>query len=279
MASINTITCAGRSLSLERPVVMGILNVTPDSFSDGGRFNALDAALTRAGKMVAEGASIIDIGGESTRPGAAPVTEAEELERVIPVIEAVSRELDVIISIDTSKPGVILEAAVAGAGLINDVLALTAEGALEAASSTKLPVCLMHMQGKPRTMQQNPQYDNVFAEVTAFLQQRIDACQRMGISKQNIIVDPGFGFGKNLQHNLELFRRLADFQQLDCPVLVGVSRKSMIGMITGRDVDERLAGSIALATLAVLKKAKILRVHDVAETVDAINIASDIMTE
>ncbi len=265
--------CADKQLTFESPVIMGILNVTPDSFSDGGRYTHLDNALRQAEQMAAEGAKIIDIGGESTRPGAQPVTEQQELDRVIPVIEKLHHRLDVVISIDTSKPGVMTEAARAGAGLINDVMALRADGALQAAQQTGLSVCLMHMQGEPRTMQSNPQYTDVVAEVKTFLQQRAEQCIAQGISKEQIILDPGFGFGKTLEHNIALFKHLDILQALGYPVLVGASRKSMLGEITGKAVENRLAGSLALATLATIKKAAIIRVHDVAETVDAVNVA------
>ncbi len=268
-----TIQCAGRQLKLDSPVVMGILNVTPDSFSDGGLFSSTDKALRQAEKMLLDGAQIIDIGGESTRPGAESVSSSEELERVIPIIEKIHQELDVIISIDTSKAIVMTEAARAGAGMINDVMALRAEGTLAAAQKTALPVCLMHMQGKPRIMQSNPQYNDVVAEVKKFLIQRINDCLSAGMKKQNIIIDPGFGFGKTLEHNLELFKHLVCFTELEFPVLVGASRKSMIGQITGRDTGQRVAGSIALAALAVTNGASIIRVHDVSETLDAIKIA------
>ena len=269
-----TIQCAERKLNLDTTVVMGILNVTPESFSDGGQFNELEQALRQAEKMVADGAAIIDVGGESTRPGAQPVNEAQELDRVIPIIEKLHRELDVIISVDTSKAQVMTEAARAGAGLINDVLALRSEGALQAAKATGLPVCLMHMQGEPRTMQNNPQYRNVVEDVSAFLKERAEQCQTQGISREQIIVDPGFGFGKTLAHNIELFKHIDTLNDLGYPVLVGASRKSMIGQITGREINERLAGSVALATLATINGASIIRVHDVAETVDAVKIAT-----
>lgn len=269
-----SINCAGRLLELDTPAVMGILNVTPDSFSDGGLFYNLDKALEQAEQMVTAGAKIIDIGGESTRPGARAVNVQQELERVIPVVEALHRELDIIISIDTSKAQVMCESATAGAGLINDVMALRAEGAIEAVLKTGLPVCLMHMQGKPRSMQQNPQYSDVVNEVKTFLQQRASECIARGIDKMKIIIDPGFGFGKSLEHNIELFKYLNEFNEPGYPVLVGASRKSMLGQITGKDVDKRLAGSLALATIAVLRGAKIIRAHDVAETVDAVKVAS-----
>lgn len=264
--------CATRTLQLDSPVVMGILNVTPDSFSDGGLFNAVDNALRQAEKMLADGALIIDVGGESTRPGAQAVTLDEELQRVIPVIDRIHRELDVIVSIDTTKAQVMLEAAAAGAGLINDVMALQAEGTLQAAAQTGLAVCLMHMQGEPRTMQSSPEYQDVVSEVKHFLLQRVEQCQLCGIKKEQLIIDPGFGFGKTLAHNSILFKQLDEFIKTGFPVLIGASRKTLIGQITGKEIEQRLAGSLALASLAALKGAAIIRVHDVAETVDALKI-------
>ncbi len=270
----NTIQCADRELKLDSPVVMGILNVTPDSFSDGGLFSNMESALRQAEKMVLDGALIIDIGGESTRPGAKSVSVSQELDRVLPIIEKIHRELDVIISVDTSKAVVMKEAAGAGAGMINDVMALRAEGALKAAQETGLPVCLMHMKGKPRTMQSDPRYNDVLLEVKDFLTQRIEQCLAQGIKKEQIIIDPGFGFGKTLAHNITLFKHIGALTESGLPVLVGASRKSMIGQITDRNVEQRLAGSLALATLAAINGAAIIRVHDVAETVDAIKIAN-----
>ena len=264
--------CGSRVLDLAQPQVMGILNVTPDSFSDGGRFAARDAALRHAVEMVAGGASLIDIGGESTRPGARPVSPVEELERVAPVVEAIAAELDVIISLDTSTPAVMREGARLGAGLINDVRALRREGALEAAADTGLPVCLMHMLGEPGNMQQNPQYRDVVSEVRDFLAARMSACVDAGIPVERLILDPGFGFAKTLAHNLSLFKRLEALHALGRPLLVGVSRKTLIGQALGREVHERLPGGLALAALAVAKGACILRVHDVAETVDAVRM-------
>ncbi len=274
----NHLQCADRELKLDSPVVMGILNVTPDSFSDGGLFTSIEYALRQAEKMLADGALIIDIGGESTRPGAQSVSDAEELDRVIPIIEKLHQELDIIVSVDTSKAIVMTEAARAGAGMINDVMALQGEGALRAARETELPVCLMHMQGQPRTMQANPEYDDVVAEVKAFLSQRVEQCLQQGIKQEKIVIDPGFGFGKTLAHNISLFKRLDEFQALGFPVLIGASRKTMIGQITGKNVEQRLAGSVALATMLAVKMvflngASIIRVHDVAETVDAIKVA------
>lgn len=264
--------CGNRVLDLGRPHVMGILNVTPDSFSDGGRFSQRDAALRHASAMVASGATLIDVGGESTRPGARPVSPTEELERVAPVVEAIARELDVIISLDTSTPAVMREGARLGAGLINDVRALRRDGALDAVADSGLPVCLMHMRGEPGNMQDAPAYDDVLREVGDFLLERMRACSEAGIPEERIVLDPGFGFAKSLQHNLVLFRHLAELGRLGRPLLVGVSRKSMIGQVLGRDVDQRLYGSLGLAALAVSKGACILRVHDVAETVDVIRM-------
>lgn len=264
--------CGNRVLDLAHPQVMGILNVTPDSFSDGGRFRQRDEALRHAAAMVAAGASLIDVGGESTRPGALQVSADEELQRVAPVVEAIAAELDVIISVDTSCPQVMRESARLGAGLINDVRSLRREGALQAAAESGLPVCLMHMQGEPETMQKNPHYDDLLAEVQAFFAERMAACAAAGIAAERIILDPGFGFAKNLQHNLSLFKHMQVLHGFARPLLVGVSRKSMIGQALGREVDQRLAGGLALAALAVAKGACILRVHDVAETVDVVRM-------
>ena len=266
------INCAGKPLDLSQPRVMGILNVTSDSFSDGGKFVRADEAITQALRMVEEGAAIIDIGGESTRPGAAEVSVEEELERVVPLIEALAPELPVPISVDTSKPEVMMAAAQAGAGMINDVYALRREGALAAVAQTGLPVCLMHMQGEPRTMQAAPHYDDVVTEVAAFLQQRMRACEVAGIARERIILDPGFGFGKTLQHNLSLLKHLDKLHQLGMPLLVGMSRKSMIGLVLDRPVEERLYGSVAVALLAAQAGARIIRVHDVKATVDALKM-------
>ena len=256
---------------------MGVLNVTPDSFSDGGRYRELDRALQRAADMQADGAAIIDVGGESTRPGAPAVSEQEELDRVIPVIEAIRRDLSVPISIDTSKPGVMREAAVAGATMINDVSALQVDGALEAAAELQLPVCLMHMQGDPRTMQASPSYENVVSEVSRFLADRVAKCEAAGLSRDLLWVDPGFGFGKTPEQNMELLANLSECLKIGVPVLIGVSRKSTIGLITGRDVDDRLAGGLAAAVAAVLQGASIVRTHDVKETVDAVKVAGCIL--
>lgn len=253
------------------PLIMGILNVTPDSFSDGGQFNRPQAAIERVRQMIGEGADIIDIGGESTRPGATAVSEEDELQRVIPVIETIRRDSDIPISVDTSKPTVMRAAVEAGADLINDVRALREPGALEAASQTGAAVCLMHMQGEPRTMQQAPDYADVVAEVRTFLEERAGICQAAGIAREKIILDPGFGFGKTVQHNLTLFRHLTAFVDTGYPVLVGVSRKSMIGKLLGeRPVEQRMAASVGLASLAGWLGAAILRVHDVQETADAL---------
>ena len=264
--------CGNRVLDLAHPQVMGILNVTPDSFSDGGRFRQRDEALRHAAAMVTAGASLIDVGGESTRPGALQVSADEELQRVAPVVEAIAAELDVIISVDTSCPQVMRESARLGAGLLNDVRSLRREGALQAAAESGLPVCLMHMQGEPETMQKNPHYDDLLAEVQAFFAERMAACAAAGIAAERIILDPGFGFAKNLQHNLSLFKHMQVLHGFARPLLVGVSRKSMIGQALGREVDQRLAGGLALAALAVTKGACILRVHDVAETVDVVRM-------
>ncbi|AHL74413.1 dihydropteroate synthase [Stutzerimonas stutzeri] len=270
--------CGSRVLDLSRPHVMGILNVTPDSFSDGGQHIGVDAALRHAAAMAAAGASLIDIGGESTRPGARVVSPLEELERVAPVVEAIARELDVIISVDTSTPAVIRESARLGAGLINDVRSLSRDGALDAVADSGLPVCLMHMRGEPADMQNDPRYDDVAAEVLGFLRERMEICVAAGIPVERIVLDPGFGFAKTLSHNLVLFKRLEQLHALGRPLLVGVSRKSMIGQALGRDVEQRLHGSLALAALAVAKGARILRVHDVAETVDVVRMIAAVQT-
>ncbi|AVI86514.1 dihydropteroate synthase [Pseudomonas syringae pv. tomato] len=264
--------CGNRVLDLAHTHVMGILNATPDSFSDGGRYSQLDAALRHAEAMVLAGATLIDVGGESTRPGARPVSPAQEVERVAPVVEIIARELDVIISVDTSTPEVMLATAGLGAGLINDVRSLQRPGALEAAASTGLPVCLMHMQGEPGTMQNDPHYEDLLGEVSAFLLERMNQCVAAGIDRQQLILDPGFGFAKTLEHNLSLFRRMEALHALGRPLLVGVSRKSMIGAVLGRPVDQRLSGGLALAALAMTKGARILRVHDVAETADVVRM-------
>ncbi|NWE38867.1 dihydropteroate synthase [Pseudomonas yamanorum] len=270
--SSTRLPCGSRVLDLARTHVMGILNVTPDSFSDGGRFSQLDAALRHAEAMVAAGATLIDVGGESTRPGARAVSPLEELERVAPIVERIHQELDVIISVDTSTPAVMRETARLGAGLINDVRSLQRDGALDAAAATGLPVCLMHMLGEPGTMQDDPHYDNLVGEVKGFLAERMAQCAAVGIAPERIILDPGFGFAKTLQHNLSLFKHMESLHALGRPLLVGVSRKSMIGLALNRPVGERLYGGLALAALAVVKGARILRVHDVAETVDVMRM-------
>jgi len=261
-----------KNLDLTQPRVMGVLNVTPDSFSDGGQFIDPEQALSQARSMVAAGATIIDIGGESTRPGAMAVTAAEERDRVIPIIERIYSELDTIISIDTSKAVVMADAVAAGAGMINDVNALQSEAALITAAGLKVPVCIMHMQGVPRTMQHTPHYQNVVKDVVEFLRGRIEACTDVGIARDQIIIDPGFGFGKSVVHNIELMKGLGDFVGMNYPVLLGVSRKSTIGAILDRPVTERLPGSLALASLAISAGVNIIRAHDVKATLDAINI-------
>jgi dihydropteroate synthase len=255
------------------PLIMGILNVTPDSFSDGGRFIKPQTAMEHVRQMVSAGADIIDIGGESTRPGARAVSVEEELHRVIPVIEAIRQESEIPVSVDTSKPEVMRQAVAAGASMINDVRALREAGALQTAAELQVPVCLMHMQGQPRTMQTSPHYEDVVQEVLAFLQERAEACRAAGIDPSRIILDPGFGFGKTVQHNLLLFQQLARFTESGYPVLVGVSRKSMIGKLLGeRPVEERVAASVGLASLACWLGAAIVRVHDVQETADALKM-------
>ena len=262
----------GRKLDLAAPQIMGILNVTPDSFSDGARYQHLDKALFHAEQMIRDGASIIDIGGESTRPGADEVSLDEELSRVIPVIERLASELDVWLSVDTYKPEVMNESIRAGAHLINDICALQEPGALSVVAESGVPVCLMHMQGKPRTMQQAPHYNNLCGEIYAFFQERINTALVAGIKKEHLILDPGFGFGKTLEQNYELLGRLDHFHTLDLPLLVGMSRKSMIGQLLDRPVTERTAGSIAAALFAVQQGASIIRVHDVKETADALHV-------
>ena len=265
--------CNGRILRLDRPRVMGIVNVTPDSFSDGGAHAGVDAAVAHALQLVAEGADLLDIGGESTRPGADEVPAEEEVRRVVPVIERLAKEASVPISIDTSKPAVMRAAVAAGAGMINDVYGLRRDGALDAAAALGVPVVLMHMQGAPRSMQDAPQYDDVVAEVHRFLAERIFAAEMAGIAKKNIVVDPGFGFGKTTQHNLQLLSQLQRFTELGVPVLAGLSRKKIIGELTGRsDPRERAAGSMAAHLIAAQRGAMLLRVHDVAATVDALKV-------
>lgn len=257
---------------LKRSVqVMGILNVTPDSFSDGGRFQMQDAALHRVEQMLSEGVDIIDVGGESTRPGAQAVSVQEELDRVVPLVEAICERFAIPVSVDTSKPEVMRESVNAGAAMINDVRALQLLGALEVCADLSVPICLMHMQGEPRTMQENPQYGDVIGEVRQFFESRLHACERAGIARERLVLDPGFGFGKMLEHNVALLFRLGEFKTLGSPILVGMSRKSMIGMLMGGvPVDERLQGSVAAAVMAAMQGASIVRVHDVRETVKAI---------
>ena len=264
----------GGSLDLAAPVVMGVLNVTPDSFSDGGRFAAPDAAIAHGLQLVAEGAAILDIGGESTRPGAPAVPAAEQLRRVLPVLRALRDRSDVLLSVDTSEPEVIRAAAAAGAGLVNDVRGLQRPGALEAVAGTGLAACLMHMQGTPATMQQSPDYGDVVAQVRGFLAARVAACEALGIARTRLCLDPGFGFGKRTEHNLALLMGLPSLAQLGLPLLAGLSRKSMLQALTGRPVGERLAGSVALATLAAWRGARIIRAHDVAATRDAMRVVA-----
>lgn len=270
---------SGQDIDLSIPRVMGVLNVTPDSFSDGGRFNSLDSALFQAESMVKAGANFIDVGGESTRPGATPVSLAEELERVCPIVELIKKNLNVVVSVDTSSPEVMIETVGLGAGLINDVRALQRDGALTAAIDLGVPVCLMHMQGVPESMQENPQYKSVVDVVESYLIDRAGQLVSLGFDGRNIIIDPGFGFGKTLSHNLQLLNSIDRLVLSDYPVLVGVSRKSMIGAILDKPVNERMIGSIAAATIAAYKGASILRVHDVKETVDAMSIVRALLEE
>jgi len=257
----------------KKPLVMGVLNVTPDSFSDGGQYVSVTSAFDHAQQMINEGAAIIDVGGESTRPGASPVSTQQELDRVIPVIEKIAANLDCVISLDSSCPHVMEAAAQAGASLLNDVRAFQREGALQVAAKTGLPVCLMHMRGEPKTMQQQPHYDSVVDEVQAFLLARVEACLAAGIERNKIILDPGFGFGKTLDHNLQLLEALAQLKVLGLPILVGMSRKSMIGAILNNETSERLYGGLALAAIAVGQGANIIRTHDVGPTSDAVAVA------
>ena len=266
------IDCAGKPLDLSQPCIMGILNVTPDSFSDGGDYFSVEKALQHAHGMVSEGAALIDVGGESTRPGAAPVSLDEELDRVIPVIEALAKSLAVPVSIDTRKPEVMQAAVAAGAGLINDVNALQEKGAVEMAAGLGVPVCLMHMQGIPESMQESPDYQDVVAEVSRFLLQRAQACMDNGMAAERIILDPGFGFGKTVDHNLQLLHHLERLVSAGFPVLVGLSRKSLIGKVLDLPVDKRLYPGVALAVLAVWKGAAIVRCHDVRETLEAVRM-------
>ncbi|WP_214216843.1 dihydropteroate synthase [Rosenbergiella epipactidis] len=262
----------GSELDLSFPHIMGILNMTPDSFSDGGRHKTLIDAITHANEMVIAGATILDIGGESTRPGADDVSVEDELARVIPVVEALSQRFEVWISVDTSKPEVIRAAAAAGAHLINDIRSLNEPGAREAAADVDLPVCLMHMQGEPKSMQHSPSYQQIITEVDSFLATEIERCIAAGIRRENILIDPGFGFGKNLQHNYELLANLSHFHHFDLPLLVGMSRKSMIGQLLNVGPTQRLSGSLACAVIAAMQGAQIIRVHDVKESVEAIRV-------
>ncbi|HEY5604290.1 MAG TPA: dihydropteroate synthase [Gammaproteobacteria bacterium] len=271
----HALRCADKTLDLGNPCVMGILNVTPDSFSDGGQFFSVDRAVEQARNMISAGAAIIDVGGESTRPGAQAVPAQEERQRVLPVIKRIHEEFpDTILSIDTSKPDIMADAIAAGARLVNDTNALRSPGALDVIASSKVAVCLMHMQGEPRTMQSNPHYNNVVEEVWNFLQQRVQVCVAAGIDKDRIVIDPGFGFGKTLQHNLLLLKNLKKFKAMGVSLLVGLSRKSMIGAILDKPVNERLAGNISLAALSFWLGADILRVHDVEPTIEALKIVT-----
>ncbi|WP_041246382.1 dihydropteroate synthase [Brumicola nitratireducens] len=271
-----------RQVIFDTPKVMGILNVTPDSFSDGGKFSELELAIRQAESMVKAGATFIDVGGESTRPGAKAVALNEELDRVIPVIEKISNELDVVVSVDTSKAQVMTEAVQSGAGMINDVRALRNEGALRAAINAakdfNVPSCLMHMQGEPLSMQDKPQYHGVVEEVMDFFEQRIEECEKAGLERRYILIDPGFGFGKTLDHNYQLLKHIQQFNRFKIPVLVGMSRKSMIGNLLNREVNQRLAGNIATATIAATAGVEIIRVHDVVETMDAIKIVNKLQS-
>jgi dihydropteroate synthase len=271
------LTCRNRDLDLGMPAVMGVLNVTPDSFSDGGRYLSPAAAIEHGLRMAEEGAAIVDVGGESTRPGSVEVPESAEIERVVPVIEGIARRCPVLLSVDTRKAAVMSAAIAAGAHLINDVNGLQAPGALEAAVRSGAAVCLMHMQGEPSTMQVEPRYDDVLAEVSDYLAARAAACVAAGMPAGRICIDPGIGFGKRLEHNLALLHGLPSLARLGFPVLIGVSRKSLVGMITGRPAEQRLAGSLALAVWAVERGAAIIRAHDVAETVDAVRVAAALM--
>jgi dihydropteroate synthase len=271
--SVRILDCAGRALKLDRTRVVGVLNVTPDSFSDGGLYADADAAVAHGLRMVEEGADMLDVGGESTRPGAGEVPLEEELRRVIPVIERLVAETTVPVAVDTSKPEVMRAAVAAGAGMINDVYALRREGALAAAADAGVPVCVMHMLGEPRSMQDDPRYDDVVGEVHRFLAERVFACEMAGIDKRRVLVDPGFGFGKTLEHNLALLRELERFGELAAGVYVGLSRKAMIGTLTGRTVHaERVAGSLAAALVAAQRGAILVRVHDVAASRDALAV-------
>ncbi len=265
--------CANRTLDLSTPQVMGVLNATPDSFSDGGDYALLDAGMARAQQMFEQGAAIIDVGGESTRPGAIKVPIQQELDRVIPLVEKIGAQLDVCISVDSSSPQVMLAAKEAGAHIINDVRALQREGAITACKESKLPVCLMHMQGEPDTMQLNPSYEQILDDVYGFLSSRIKACTDAGINQDQLLIDPGFGFGKSVAHNYRMLAKLDFFKALDVPILIGLSRKSMIAAVLNNcSVGDRLAGSLAGAVIAAMNGAHIIRVHDVKETVDALSV-------
>ena len=267
-----TLDCNGRPLALDRPRIMGIVNVTPDSFSDGGAHASVEAAIAHGLALAEAGADILDVGGESTRPGSQPVPEAEELARVIPVIEGLHARCALPISVDTSKPGVMRAAVAAGAGMVNDVHALRLDGAMDAAAALGVPVCLMHMLGEPGTMQDDPRYEDVVAEVHGFFNQRLFACQMAGIDRKRLLVDPGFGFGKTLEHNLQLLRQLSRLVELGVPVLAGLSRKGMIGQVTGRALEQREVGSAVAALIAVQNGAMLVRAHDVGATVDALKL-------
>lgn len=275
---------AGKVIDFKTPAVMGILNVTPDSFSDGGDLllasgkPAIDKVMKRAEFMHEAGAAFIDIGGESTRPGAEKISDEEEMERVLPLVEKISNSIDVVISIDTSSPALMQEAAKAGAGLINDVRALKRPGAVEIVNKIKLPVCLMHMQGEPATMQEAPSYNQLVDEILDFLKDRIADCTKAGIDRGQIIIDPGFGFGKTLEHNLELLNRLNEFKSLELPLLIGLSRKGMLGLITGKDPSERKVAGVSAAVIGLMHGADIIRTHDVAETVDAVKVYTAVKT-
>nr|BEI32122.1 dihydropteroate synthase [Thalassomonas sp.] len=271
--TVSFLQCPQTTLDLSTPHVMGILNVTPDSFSDGGKFFNAEDALKQVQRMIDDGASIIDVGGESTRPGAKDVSLEDELNRVIPVIKAIKEKFDILVSVDTSKAKVMEQSILAGADIINDVRALQNEGCVEVmAKYPKVPICLMHMQGLPRTMQENPQYDDVVDDIIEFFKQRIAVLSNAGIDKQRVMLDPGFGFGKTLTQNYELLGRLSEFMSLELPLFIGVSRKSMIGSLLNREVNERLAGSLTAAVISAQQGAKIIRVHDVPETVDALKV-------
>ena len=269
---LNRLNCSNSLVDLSTPQVMGILNVTPDSFSDGGKYTQFDYALEQAQQMIADGASIIDIGGESTRPGAEAVSENDELARVIPVLKAIKQRFNIVVSIDTSKASVMSAAIDAGADMINDVRALQNEGCLAAVANSNIPVCLMHMQGIPKNMQNSPSYDHVVNDIIVFFKQRIDTCLSAGIARERLILDPGFGFGKTLEQNFYLLANLSKFNQLGLPLLAGLSRKSMIGKLLNREVEKRLSGSLATAIIAAQQGAHIIRVHDVQETVDALKV-------